>query len=34
MSDAVIKDAPSPTEVASFLRRHPEFLSEYPDIAL
>jgi uncharacterized protein YigA (DUF484 family) len=34
MSDAVVKDAPSPTEVASFLRRHPAFLSEYPDIAL
>lgn len=34
MSDIAVKDGPSPTEVASFLRRHPEFLSEYPDIAL
>lgn len=34
MSDTVVKEAPSPNEVASFLRRHPEFLSEYPDIAL
>jgi uncharacterized protein YigA (DUF484 family) len=34
MSDIAVKDGPNPTEVASFLRRHPEFLSEYPDIAL
>lgn len=34
MSEAAVKDSPTPTEVASFLRRHPEFLSEYPDIAL
>jgi len=34
MSETAVRDAPSPTEVASFLRRHPEFLSEYPDIAL
>ena len=34
MSETAVRDAPSPIEVASFLRRHPEFLSEYPDIAL
>ena len=34
MSETVVKEGPSPTDVASFLRRHPEFLSEYPDIAL
>src|SRR6185369_3027033 len=34
MSDTAVKDGLNPTEVASFLRRHPEFLSEYPDIAL
>ena len=34
MSQTMVKDGPSPTEVASFLRRHPGFLSEYPDIAL
>lgn len=34
MSETAVKDGPSATEVASFLRRHPEFLSEYPDIAL
>jgi uncharacterized protein YigA (DUF484 family) len=34
MSEAAVKEGPNPTEVASFLRRHPEFLSEYPDIAL
>ena len=33
MSD-VIKDGPSPTEVAAFLRRHPRFLQEFPDLAL
>src|SRR5689334_17812229 len=34
MSDSAVKEGLNPTEVASFLRRHPEFLSEYPDIAL
>ena len=34
MSEIAVKEGPSATEVASFLRRHPEFLSEYPDIAL
>jgi uncharacterized protein YigA (DUF484 family) len=34
MSEAAVKDGLNSTEVASFLRRHPEFLSEYPDIAL
>jgi uncharacterized protein YigA (DUF484 family) len=34
MSEITVKDALNPIEVASFLRRHPEFLSEYPDIAL
>lgn len=34
MSDSTVKDGLNPTDVASFLRRHPEFLSEYPDIAL
>ena len=33
MSD-VIKDGPSPGEVAAFLRRHPRFLQEFPDLAL
>lgn len=28
------KEAPSATEIASYLRRHPEFLHEYPDLAL
>lgn len=28
------RDAPSATEIASYLRRHPEFLHEYPDLAL
>jgi uncharacterized protein len=30
----VIKDGPSPMEVASFLRRHPRFLDQFPDLAL
>jgi uncharacterized protein YigA (DUF484 family) len=34
MSETSVKEAPSATEIASYLRRHPEFLSEYPDIAL
>ena len=33
MSD-VLKDGPSALEVASFLRRHPRFLDEFPDLAL
>lgn len=34
MSDTRVKEGLSATEVAGYLRRHPEFLSEYPDIAL
>ena len=34
MSETTAREGLNPTEVASFLRRHPEFLSEYPDIAL
>jgi uncharacterized protein YigA (DUF484 family) len=39
MSDVLSKgpasrDAVTPTEVASYLRRHPEFLHDYPDLAL
>lgn len=34
MSDLPAKETPSPMEVASFLRRNPEFLTEYPDLAL
>lgn len=34
MSDSGIKDGLTPTEVASYLRRHPEFLHDYPDLAL
>lgn len=33
MSD-VLKDGPNALEVASFLRRHPSFLDEFPDLAL
>jgi uncharacterized protein YigA (DUF484 family) len=33
MSD-VVKDGPSALEVASFLRRHPRFLDQFPDLAL
>lgn len=33
MSD-VIKDGPAPHEVATYLRRHPRFLQEFPDLAL
>lgn len=34
MSEMNIKDGLSAMEVASYLRRHPEFLGEFPDIAL
>jgi uncharacterized protein YigA (DUF484 family) len=30
----LLKDGPNPLEVASFLRRHPRFLDQYPDLAL
>jgi uncharacterized protein YigA (DUF484 family) len=34
MSETGVKDGPSALEVASYLRRHPDFLGEFPDIAL
>ena len=34
MSDMSVKDGLNAMEVASYLRRHPEFLAEFPDIAL
>src|SRR5689334_2094764 len=34
MSETGTKDAPTATEIASYLRRNPEFLHDYPDIAL
>jgi uncharacterized protein YigA (DUF484 family) len=34
MAEMTIKDGLNAMEVASYLRRHPEFLSEFPDIAL
>lgn len=34
MNEIPLKDGPSALEVASYLRRHPEFLNEYPDITL
>ena len=34
MSETSVTERLSATEVASYLRRHPEFLNEYPDIAL
>jgi uncharacterized protein len=34
MTDATAKEGVSPNEVASFLRRHPDFLKSYPDLAL
>lgn len=34
MNDTTIKDAVTPAEVASYLRRHPAFLHDYPDLAL
>lgn len=30
----MLKDGPNPLEVASFLRRHPRFLDEFPDLAM
>ena len=34
MSDLSLKDGLTAMEVASYLRRHPEFLNEFPDLAL
>jgi len=34
MTEMSIKDGLNAMEVASYLRRHPEFLAEFPDIAL
>ncbi|WP_018972019.1 DUF484 family protein [Rudaea cellulosilytica] len=34
MNDTAIKDGVTPAEVASYLRRHPAFLHDYPDLAL
>lgn len=34
MSEMSIKDGLTAMDVASYLRRHPEFLNEFPDIAL
>ena len=34
MTDTGIKDGVTPAEVASYLRRHPAFLHDYPDLAL
>lgn len=34
MNDTVIKDSVTPAEIASYLRRHPAFLHDYPDLAL
>ncbi|MBS0568486.1 MAG: DUF484 family protein [Proteobacteria bacterium] len=34
MNDTVSKDGVTPAEVASYLRRHPAFLHDYPDLAL
>ena len=34
MSDMTLKDGLTAMEVASYLRRHPEFLNEFPDLAL
>jgi len=34
MSEMSVKDGLTAMEVASYLRRHPEFLGEFPDIAL
>jgi uncharacterized protein YigA (DUF484 family) len=34
MSDSGLKEGLTSTEVASYLRRHPEFLHDYPDLAL
>ncbi|MGA9342129.1 MAG: DUF484 family protein [Rhodanobacteraceae bacterium] len=34
MSEASVEDDPDAMEVASYLRRHPDFLKEFPDLAL
>jgi uncharacterized protein YigA (DUF484 family) len=34
MSELSVKDSLTAMEVASYLRRHPEFLNEFPDLAL
>ncbi|UXI68522.1 DUF484 family protein [Tahibacter amnicola] len=34
MSDLSLRDGLTAMEVASYLRRHPEFLNEFPDLAL
>ena len=34
MSELTINDGLDAMEVASYLRRHPEFLNEFPDLAL
>ncbi|HEV7490024.1 MAG TPA: DUF484 family protein, partial [Rhodanobacteraceae bacterium] len=34
MSELSIKDGLDAMEVASYLRRHPDFLNEFPDLAL
>ena len=34
MSETLTRDTVSAADVASFLRRHPRFLADYPDIAL
>ena len=34
MNDSTIRDGVTPAEVASYLRRHPAFLHDYPDLAL
>ncbi|MBS0582280.1 MAG: DUF484 family protein [Proteobacteria bacterium] len=34
MNDTAIRDGVTPAEVASYLRRHPAFLHDYPDLAL
>jgi hypothetical protein len=34
MSEMSVKDGLTAMEVASYLRRHPEFLGEFPDVAL
>lgn len=34
MSDMSLKDGLTAMEVASYLRRHPEFLNEFPDLAM
>lgn len=34
MSELSVKDSLTAMEVASYLRRHPQFLGEFPDIAM